>query len=153
MIPYVVALVVMIAVGRSSDARRERRYHAAIPLTMASAALALLAMSRTGGLLVSLLLWCVATASIYSMFGPFWSLPNEFLTGYAAAAGIAFINCVGNIGGFVGPYAIGAINKATGAFQGGLILVATSALLAAVLIVAFRERSRSVVAPRLVRAD
>ena len=151
MIPYVVALVVMIAVGRSSDARRERRYHAAIPLTIASVALALLAMSKTGGLPASLLLWCVVAASIYSIFGPFWALPNEFLTGYAAATGIAFINCVGNIGGFVGPYAIGAINKVTGTFQGGLMMVAISALFAAALIVAYRERPRAAAADVLAR--
>jgi len=146
MIPYVVALAVMMIVGRSSDERRERRYHAAIPLTIAAVALALLAMSGTSGLLVSLLLWCVIAAGIYSIFGPFWSLPNEFLTGYAAAAGIAFINSVGNIGGFVGPYTIGAINKMTGTFQGGLIMVAISALFSAVLIVRFRERSQGAAA-------
>jgi ACS family tartrate transporter-like MFS transporter len=150
MIPYLVALVVMIAVGKSSDARLERRYHAAIPLTIASVALALLAISDRGGLVVSLLLWSVAAASIYSLFGPFWSLPNEFLTGYAAAAGIAFINCVGNVGGFVGPYAIGAINQRTGSFQGGLIMVAISALCAAALIVGFRER-REGAFPRTVQ--
>ena len=139
MIPYVVALVVMLVVGKSSDARLERRYHTAIPLIGASVALAVMAMT-TSGLLMSLLLWSLATASIYSVFGPFWALPNEFLMGYAAAAGIAFINCVGNIGGFVGPYAIGAINKATGAFSGGLMMVALIALFGAALIVAFRER-------------
>jgi len=139
MIPYVVALVVMIAVGKSSDARLERRYHAAVPLTIASVALALLAIHPTGGLMTSLALWCVATASIYSLFGPFWSLPNEFLTGYAAAAGIAFINCVGNIGGFVGPYAIGAINQRTGSFGGGLIMAAISAVCAAAVIIAFSQ--------------
>jgi MFS transporter, ACS family, tartrate transporter len=140
MIPYLVALVVMIVVGRSSDAKLERRYHAAIPLIAGSLALVLMATVGTGSLFISLLLWCVVAPSIYSVFGPFWALPNEFLTGYSAAAGIAMINALGNVGGFVGPYAIGAIIKKTGSSQGGLIFVAITLVIAAMLVLTFREK-------------
>jgi ACS family tartrate transporter-like MFS transporter len=139
MIPYLVALVVMIVVGRSSDAKLERRYHSAIPLIIGSLSLVVMAVSGTGSLLLSLLLWCVVAACIYSVFGPFWSLPSKFLTGYSAAAGIALINSLGNVGGFVGPYAIGAIIKKTGSSRAGLIFVAITLLIAAMLILAFRE--------------
>src|SRR5262249_55867894 len=80
MIPYWVALVVMVAVGRSSDARLERRYHAAVPLMAAALSLILLVTSADQSLPLSILLWCLIAAGIYSVFGPFWSLPAEFLT-------------------------------------------------------------------------
>jgi MFS transporter, ACS family, tartrate transporter len=59
-------------------------------------------------------LLCLLAAGVYSVIGPFWALPSEFLTGFSAAAGIALINSVGNLGGFVGPYMIGAIAMRTG---------------------------------------
>ena len=57
------------------------------------------------------------------MMGPFWSMPTILLSGTAAAAGIAFINSVGNLGGFAGPYVIGLVRTSTGQFRGGLLLV------------------------------
>ena len=66
----------------------------------------------------SVALLCFLAAGIYSPFGPFWALPSEFLTGYSAAAGIALINSVGNLGGFVGPYMIGAIATRTSTRSG-----------------------------------
>jgi ACS family tartrate transporter-like MFS transporter len=139
MIPYLVALAVMIVVGRRSDAKLERRYHAAVPLMVASLAFVLMATSGGGSLFFPLLLWCVVASCIYSVFGPFWALPSVFLTGSSAAAGIAMINSLGNVGGFVGPYAIGAIIKNTGSANGGLVFVAITLLISAILILAFRE--------------
>jgi MFS transporter, ACS family, tartrate transporter len=141
MIPYLVALAVMIVVGRRSDAKLERRYHAAVPMMIASLAFVLMATSGRGSLVFSLMLWCVVASCIYSVFGPFWALPSVFLTGSSAAAGIALINSLGNVGGFVGPYAIGAIIKKTGSAQGGLIFVAIALLISAMLILAFREEA------------
>ena len=77
---------------------------------------------------------------IYSLYGPFWALPNEFLAGFSAAAGIALINSLGNLGGFVGPFAMGAINKRTGSFRGGLVFAGVSLLISAILILALRKR-------------
>jgi ACS family tartrate transporter-like MFS transporter len=85
------------------------------------------------------LLWSVVASSIYSVFGPFWSLPSKFLTGASAAAGIALINSLGNVGGFVGPYAIGAVIKRTGSPYGGLVFAAIALLISAMLILAFRD--------------
>jgi MFS transporter, ACS family, tartrate transporter len=139
MIPYLMALVLMNVVGRRSDARLERRYHTAVPLIIGALSLVLMATLGMSSLFLSLPLWCVAASCIYSVFGPFWSLPGKFLTGYSAAAGIALINSLGNIGGFIGPYAIGAIIKKTGSSQGGLMLVAVTLLISATLVLAFRE--------------
>jgi nitrate/nitrite transporter NarK len=140
MIPYLVGLPVMILVGRSSDRRVERRYHAAIPLIIAAVSLVLLGSNAASSVFVSVILWCVAASVIVSVWGPFWSLPCEFLTGFSAAAGIALINCFGNLGGFVGPYAIGAISKKTGSFHGGLVFVGFSLFASAMLILALRKR-------------
>src|SRR5215469_9313160 len=87
--------------GRSSDKRLERRYHAAIPIAIGAASFALLGKATTSSVLLSITLWSLTASAINGLMGPFWSLPNEFLTGYSAAAGIAFINCFGNLGGFV----------------------------------------------------
>jgi len=74
------------------------------------------------------------------MLPPFWSMPNEFLSGFSAAAGIAFINSFGNIGGFVGAYAMGAINKQAGRFHGVLVVAGVSLYASAMLILALRKR-------------
>jgi len=140
MIPYLIGLPVMILAGRSSDRRLERRYHAAVPLAVAAVAVLLLGTIEPGSVFVAVALWCLVASGIVSLWGPFWALPNEFLTGYSAAAGIALINCFGNLGGFVGPYAIGASKGLTGSFRTGLVLVGMSLLTSAALILALRQR-------------
>jgi MFS transporter, ACS family, tartrate transporter len=141
-IPYLVALTAMVLVAHSSDRMHERRYHAAIPLIIGAVALVLLGTTATSSVFLSVTLWCLVAAGIYSLFGPFWSLPNEFLAGFSAAAGIAFINSMGNVGGFVGPYAMGAINKRTGSFHGGLLLAGISLFVSATLILLLRNRTK-----------
>lgn len=107
MVPNLVGLAAMILVSRSSDHYMERRYHVAIPAITGGVALMLLGTPRSPYFSVALLSLVVIAA--YSSMGPFWALPNEFLTGFSAAAAIALINSIGNLGGFVGLYAIGAI--------------------------------------------
>ncbi len=140
MLPYVIALAAMILVGRSSDRRIERRYHAAIPLIIGAISFLLLSRTPPSSVFLSVVLWCLVASGIESAWSPFWSLPNEFLTGFSAAAGIAFINSFGNVGGFVGPYAMGAISKTTGSFRGGLVLAGISWFISAMLILALRKR-------------
>ena len=141
MIPYVGAVSAMIMVARSSDRVLERRYHAAVPQMVAAAALVLLGTVTTPSPWLLIVLWCFAAMGIWSFFGPFWSLPNEFLTGSSAAVGIALINSFGNIGGFVGPYAMGAINRKTGSFHGGLLLAGISLFVSATLVLMLRKRT------------
>ena len=141
MIPYVAAVSAMIFVSRSSDRALERRYHAAVPVIIASTSLLLLATRTANSVFFSVVLWCFVAAGLYSLLPPFWSMPNEFLSGFSAAAGIALINSFGNIGGFVGPYVMGAINKRTGSFRDGLVFAGLSLFISAMLIVALRKRS------------
>jgi len=140
MIPYVAALAAMILVGRSSDRRLERRYHGAIPLTIGASSLVMLSTTTTSSVFLRIALWSLTASAINGLMGPFWSLPNEFLTGYSAAAGIAFINCFGNLGGFVGPHAMGYIIKATGSFRGGLIFAAVAWFISAGLLITLPKR-------------
>jgi len=139
-IPYAAAAIAMIAVSRSSDRALERRYHAAIPVMIGATSLLLLGTFSTSSVFFSVMLWCFAAAGAWCLFAPFWSIANEFLSGFSAAAGIAFINSVGNIGGFVGPYVMGAINRRTGSFHGGLIVAGVSLFISAMLILALRKR-------------
>ena len=132
MIPSLVGLAAMILVSRSSDRTLERRYHVAIPALATGTALVLLGTSPSAFLSVALL--CLLAAGVFSCLGPFWTLPSEFLTGYSAAAGIALINSVGNLGGFVGPAAIGFISQRTGTLSAGLALSGIPMFLSAALV-------------------
>jgi MFS transporter, ACS family, tartrate transporter len=141
MIPYLVALAAMILVGRSSDRRLERHYHAAIPLIIGAISFILLSTTSTGSVFLCVTLWCLVASGIECAWSPIWSLPSEFLTGFSAAAGIAFINSIGNLGGFVGPYAMGAISKTTGSFHGGLVFAGISLFISAMLLIALPKRT------------
>jgi MFS transporter, ACS family, tartrate transporter len=132
MIPYLAGLVGMILISRSSDRRLERRYHVAIPAIAAGTALALLGTTRSPFLSVALL--SLLAMGVFSILGPFWALPSEFLTGFSAAAAIALINSLGNLGGFAGPYAIGAIAMKTGNIYVGLAMAGVLLFVSAVLV-------------------
>ena len=142
MIPHLVGLVAMILVSGSSDRNLERRYHIAIPASIGGIALFLL--GRTSSPFFSIALLSLLASGIYSFYGPFFSLPSQFLTGFSAASGIALINSVANLGGFVGPYAIGAINARTASLYGGLTAVGISLFLSAALILVLPKEPRSV---------
>ncbi len=146
-LPQIIGLAAMLLVSRSSDRRTERRYQAAIPISGAGLALAL--MFITPSTHVSMLLLSVALAGTYSFFGPFWSMPSEFLSGASAAVGIAFINSVGNLAGFLGPWAIGAISRRTGSTHLGLALAGISMLISAGLLVALPRVARPMTASRV----
>jgi ACS family tartrate transporter-like MFS transporter len=88
MIPYVFAVAVMVFVSRSSDRTLERRYHAAVPAMVAALSLILLGTIGTNSPFAYVAFWCLVASGVYSIYGPFWALPNEFLTGFSAAAGM-----------------------------------------------------------------
>ncbi|GAC1339962.1 MAG: MFS transporter [Acetobacteraceae bacterium] len=128
-IPYGIACVAMVLWGRHSDRVGERRWHLAL-------AFLLLTVGLLGGTVLSGLAplvgaLTVAAAGVYMLKGPFWALATEHLSPVTAAASIAAINAIGNLAGFVGPYAIGAIKDATGSFELALLPLVGLALLAA----------------------
>jgi ACS family tartrate transporter-like MFS transporter len=131
-IPYVIAAVVMVVVAASSDRAGERRWHVAIPSFISAAGLILSASTRDP--VLSLAALSLAAAGIWGALGPFWSLPTAFLTGAAAAGGIALINSLGNLGGFLSPILIGEIRARTGSFAMALFVLAAAPFLTGVLV-------------------
>jgi len=105
-IPYGLAVVVMLLVGRAADRHQDKRLFVAVPLAVAAVALWL---SLTVGGPLRLVLISIATAAAFSSLGPAWAIPLQFLGGRAAAGGIAAINSFGNIGGFLAPIVMGRL--------------------------------------------
>lgn len=120
-IPYIAAAISMVLVGIHSDRSGERRWHTALPAFVGAAGLLLAAQSTSVVPMIAGI--TVAVLGVFSMLGPFWTMPTSLLTGTAAAAAIALINSVGNLGGFFGPYIIGLIRTHTGSFKNGLLVV------------------------------
>ena len=137
-IPYVVAAVTMVIVGLHSDRSGERRWHTAVPAFAGAIALALAA--HVSSVVPAVALVSVAVLGVFSMMGPFWAMPTTVLSGTAAATGIAFINSVGNLGGFFGPYIIGLLRTSTGHFKGGLLVVAGALAMSGALVLTVKFR-------------
>jgi MFS transporter, ACS family, tartrate transporter len=133
-IPFLVAAIAMVLVGKHSDSQQERRWHLALSAFVGGIALAASAASHTA--LFSLVAISIAAAGVSSTAGPFWTLPSGFLDGAAAAGGIALINSTGNLAGFVGPSVVGLIRQLTHSFAGGLLAMSAAVLIAGVLAVA-----------------
>ncbi len=143
-IPQIAGIVATIAVGANSDRTGERYLHIAVPLLAGSAAL--LASVWLDSPVLVLAALSVFTAAPMAMYGPFWALPPKFLRGTAAAAGIAFINSVGNLGGVAGPIVLGSVKDRTGSFSsalvGGSVLMLGAGAIALALTVSNRRQGR-----------
>jgi MFS family permease len=133
-VPYIAGSVAMILAGRHSDRTGERRWHVTVAALVS--AVGFVAAAFAPGIVLSMLALSIAMAGLASMFGPFWTLATSFVSGVGAAAGIALINSVGNVGGFVGPYALGAIKDATDSFAAGLILIGITVAAGGLLVLA-----------------
>ena len=131
-IPYLVATIVMVPVGKSADKRGERRWHVAIPAFAGALGLVISTFfaSSPWPALAALTL---ATAGIITSLPLFWSLPTAVLGGAAAAAGIAFINSLGNLAGFASPYMVGWLKDVTQSTSYGMLALAFSLLLGGLL--------------------
>ena len=131
-LPYAAAGLAQWVWGRHSDATNERVWHVMWPSLVSGCAFALSAVLQSP--LLVLLALAVAAIGICSTIAPFWAMPPLFLSGRGAAAGIAIINAVGNLGGFLGPYAVGWAKQVTGDYAGGMLILAASLITAAVLV-------------------
>ncbi|MEC0313647.1 MFS transporter [Bacillus subtilis] len=136
MVPYIVATLGMIFWSRRSDRTGERRMHSAIPLLVSC--LGLIGAGMTKNPYLSIALISISLTGMYSFKAPFWALPSLFLTQSSAAVAIAAINSVGNLGGFVGPYAVGALKDATGGTKAGLIFLSALLLISFVMVLYMR---------------
>jgi ACS family tartrate transporter-like MFS transporter len=136
-LPFVVALSGMVLVGRHSDRTGERKWHVAICALVAASGL-LLAVGfqhNVWMLVVSFTLCQVGQRSLLSVF---WAIPPIFLGGSAAAAGIALINSLGNLGGFVGPTVVGSLRGSSGNYTSGLLVLAAALVIEAILVASMR---------------
>jgi MFS transporter, ACS family, tartrate transporter len=138
MIPWIFTGIVMMTNGWHSDRTNERRWHIAIPHLIAACAL-LSALAFLDNPVMLIICLSVTLAGVNSALGPFWALPASFLTGAAAAGGIAVINSIGNLGGYVGPDTVGRLKEHYG-YSGGFITIACSLIVGAILVLLFKPK-------------
>lgn len=121
--PFACGVVAMVLVSRSSDRMRERRWHLSIPFCVTAAGLS--ASAALGGehVILGIICLCVGAAGAYTVSAVCWNLPPALLAGIASAAGIAAINSIGGLGGFVSPYLIGLSKTLTGGTAVGLYIL------------------------------
>ncbi len=131
-IPYVFGSIAMICGALHSDRTRERVWHVALPLFLTAIGLGV--AGYLDDPIITMVAMIVAAIGIFGSFGAFWALPTAWLSGAAAAGGIALINSIGNLAGFFGPYLIGWLKEATGSSSTGLLALAILPLVAGVLV-------------------
>jgi MFS transporter, ACS family, tartrate transporter len=137
-IPFTAAMIAMVLLGRHSDRTGERRGHAAACCAVGSLGLLLCALTDSPVWAIACL--ALAAGGIWSSLGPFWALPPVFLSGSAAAVGLALINSIGNLGGgFLGPYIMGALKDYSRTYKPGLLVASVSLALAAGMILSLRR--------------
>ena len=139
-IPWMCGAVAMVWNGHHSDKTGERRWHIALPVIVGSAAFAASGIPGVTGFYAIIAL-SLAAAGVMSAISSFWALPTSILSGTAAAAGIAWINSIGNLGGYVSPYVIGKIRDTTHEMFYALLVLAAFCLMSG-LIVLFLTRKQ-----------
>jgi ACS family tartrate transporter-like MFS transporter len=155
MIPYLCGGISLVVWGRISDRMHERRWNLLAACLVS--AIGLFIAGYTMGSWWSLAGMSLAAMGFYGSKGPFWAMPSMFLTGTAAAASIAWINSIGNLGGFFGPWYVGVMKDLTGSYAGGLYGLALLCLGSAIICALFLNIPNVVVAraeqPEGVHAD
>ncbi len=130
-IPYLIATICMVLWSRHSDQTGERVYHCSGALALA--AIGMVSSAFIDSPVLAMVALTVAAIGMYCSQPVFWAMPTSYLTGVAAAGGIAFINSVGNLGGFVGPFMVGWLKDNVGGFQAGLIFLGACLLTGSVV--------------------
>jgi len=141
-IPFVVTTIAMVLVGMHSDRTGERRWHTALPAFVGVAALVTTAYGTSAALVVAAIGLGLACAE--AMVGPFWAMATSRMAGLSAAAGIAVINSLANLGGYFGPDIVGFFRSANGGFRGGLLAIgATLAVSGGMALIVGRHEQRT----------
>ncbi len=138
-LPYVVGTIGMVWYGRRSDRTMERKGHAAVALAIAAIGVGGSALVDDPVLKIGAL--CVGAFGVFAVLPVFWTLPTAFLSGAAAAAGIAVINSIGNLAGFAGPFAMGWLRQETGNFSAGLLAIAAVAVIGVLVVLVLPHES------------
>jgi ACS family tartrate transporter-like MFS transporter len=132
-LPPLLAVFGQLFVGWSSDRKKERWLHTAVPMATGAFGLLLVTQSK-GNLPLTIFGFMVAYAGFKAYLPAFWSLPSLFLSGTSAAGRIGFINSVGNLGGVMGPFVLGTVEKLTGSFMGGLFFLTACMSLSSITV-------------------
>jgi ACS family tartrate transporter-like MFS transporter len=151
MIPYICGGISLVVWGRISDRMNERRWNLLIACVLSTGGLVLAGL--TMGTWWALVGMSLAAMGFYGSKGPFFAMPPMFLSGTALAAGFAWINSIGNLGGFIGPWWIGVMKDATGSYSGGLYGLALLSLVSAVVCALFLHIPDPTTAERPALAD
>lgn len=139
-IPYVVGTLGMVYWGRHSDRTGERREHVALAALVAGLGIA--ASTVIDDPVGKMIAFSIAGAGVFAVLPVFWTLPTAFLSGTAAAGGIAIINSIGNLSGFAGPFVMGRMKDATGSYAVGLLAVAATVFLAMLIALSLPHDAR-----------
>lgn len=137
-IPPLCAAIWMVIHGRHSDRTNQPRMHVAAACAMGAAGLAIAALVKDPVIVVLGL--CLSVSGRWSAMGPFWALPTAFLSGTAAAGGIAMINSIGNLGGYAGPSIMGFLRKHTQGYSTGMLILAACFVAGGVLVMSIRAK-------------
>ncbi|MGQ7937996.1 MFS transporter [Paraburkholderia sp. D1E] len=136
-LPYIVGVISMIYWGRHSDRKLERKWHVAIALLVAAGGIA--AAAGLDNPVQKMIALSIAGFGIFGCLPVIWTLPAAFLSGAAAAGGIAAVNSLGNLAGFFGPYAMGWIKDSTGGFGAGLLCLSGAGLVGVAAVLLLRH--------------
>lgn len=138
-IPSAVAIAAMVVWAQHSDRTQERTWHVALPCVAACIGFVWAGSAHSAiGMVLALV---VASVGINAAKPPIWAMPTMFLSGASAATGLAFINSIGNVGGFIGPFMIGWLKEKWGGYAGGLYVVGATLALSAVVTLALDRKS------------
>jgi sugar phosphate permease len=138
-LPYVAALIGLLVIGRFADRTRRRKLFVGIDLICFGVFL-LVSTMFAGNQVASLAFIVIAGFFLFAMHAPFWSIPMETLPAHLCGAAIGMVSLIGNIGSFVGPYLMGAVQQATGSFNTAVYMLVGSLLLAGVLALFLKEQ-------------
>jgi ACS family tartrate transporter-like MFS transporter len=133
MIPSLLVIPGQLFIGWSSDKMQERRWHSVIPVVIGALFLVLVTFTQ-GYLWATIFCFTIAATGMKSYMPAFWALPSLFLTSTAAAGSVGMINSIGNLGGFLGPYVMGAVQTNFDSYTYGLLFLALTSTLSAALI-------------------
>ena len=136
-IPYLAGTIALVLWTQRSDRVGERKFHTALPLFLAVVGIAI--STQLDDPFAKMIALSIAGIGIFAALPMIWTLPTAFLSGSAAAGGIAVINSVGNLSGFAGTYAVGYIKQVTGSFTGGLLILAAAGIVGLVLVLLLRH--------------
>ncbi len=132
-VPYLAAGVVMALNSHHSDRLQERRFHVALPLLLAGFLLLASVLTSAPVPLISFVLVCLAGASFYGSLGPLWAIPTESLPRHVVGSAAGLVNAIGNLGGYFGPVAVGALRERFGDFRIAFVALSVSLALAGTL--------------------